>query len=205
MPGVVTHLKAAYIFQSKYNKVLNLAQFYLGAVCPDSVNINGHAEKSVRWPAHLRNSDINVWENNVASFCSENLEKIDKSYLLGYVLHIITDIVWDKEQDPALCVVMYKNGVPADKLKQTRWKEIDCYEAKQINQQWYNSVLDYLKLAEPLDIGTVSSSKVALWKEMILNKEYDRGLVAEYINDDFMNVFLESVCNNMLKIVKKLA
>ncbi len=203
MPGAVTHLNAAYCFKEKYEGTLDLPQFYLGAVCPDAVNVNGHAPKELRWPAHLRNADLKVWENNIIYFYNENYGKIDHSYLLGYVIHIITDIVWDKEYDSALFAVMYKNGVAPNMLKAERWCEIDGYEASQKDSLWLKSVLDDLKVATPIDVGTLSKEDVALWQHGILNKELDESLKPKYINEDLMHLFFESVTKKMMEIVKK--
>ena len=51
MPSAIVHLKAAFDLADKLN-VKNLGQFYVGAVSPDAVNIDGFAPQEVRYPAH---------------------------------------------------------------------------------------------------------------------------------------------------------
>ncbi len=202
MPGAVTHLKAAHVFLEITGIPLNQPLFFLGSVSPDSVNINGHAPKSVRWPAHLRDADLAVWECNAKKFYEENSGKVNESYLLGYIMHIITDIVWDREYDGPLFAVMYKNGVPKDELKKSRWREIDGYELRQKNTDWLKNALENLKQAEVVNIGTLLCEDISVWRGKILEKKYDNDIVSRYINDDLMDSFFESVCENMLRIIK---
>lgn len=202
MPGAITHLKAAHIFIDKIGGIDNAPQFFLGSICPDSVNLNGHAPKEIRWPAHLRNGDLTVWENNAKRFYEENRNKYETSYLLGYILHIITDIVWDREYDRPLCAILHKNGVETENLKKMRWYEIDGYELRQVGSNWYAEVLNSLKNSKPEAIGTLNPNDVSSWRDMILERELNKTIVSKVIDDAFMDDFFHSVIQNMLEIIK---
>ena len=95
MPTVLIHEEVAYNIAKKYQEHDN-KDFYLGALAPDSVNLNGFAPKEVRWTSHLRKENLDEWLEKVKEFYNENKNKYNKYFLLGYVLHIITDIVHDK-------------------------------------------------------------------------------------------------------------
>ena len=201
MPGAITHLNAAYVFYKRTGIIKNFPMFLLGSVCPDSVNLNGHAPKEIRWPAHLRDSDLSVWEDNAKRFLEDNKGKYDESYLLGYVYHLITDIVWDREYDMPLCTLLYRSGVPKDELKKNRWREIDGYELRQKGTEWLLFSIEELKKAEPLNIGTLKPRNIAEWRKKILTIDFDSSIVSKYVNNDFMESFFDSVCENMLKIM----
>ncbi len=203
MPGAITHLKAAHIYIEKVGGIESIPDFYLGSVCPDSVNLNGHAPKEIRWPAHLRDKDLQVWESNAKRFYNEYSDVYERSYLLGYILHIITDIVWDREYDRPLCAVMHKNGVATEDLKKMRWQEIDGYELRQEGKAWHSEMLCELKNAQPKDMGTLNAEDIDCWRTKIFEKNYDRTIVSKYIDDAFMQSFFDSVIENMLKIVKR--
>ena len=202
MPGTITHLNVAYVFYKNKGIVSDFPMFLLGSICPDSVNINGHAPKNVRWPVHLRDADLLQWEQNAKNFYNENKGKYNESYLLGYILHIVTDIVWDREYDMPLCTLLYKSGVPKEELKNKRWLEIDGYEYSQKDKGWLKFSLSELKKAEPLDIGYVKKDEVEKWKQLALDKNWDKIAVAKFIDDKFMGAFFDSVSDNLLKIIE---
>ena len=69
MPNIMIHEKVAYNIAQKH-KNLDTPNFYLGALAPDAVNLNGFASKEKRWTSHLRDKDLKVWRKNIIEFCS---------------------------------------------------------------------------------------------------------------------------------------
>ena len=54
-------------------EINDISQFFLGSVSPDAVNLNGCASQEVRYAAHIRAIDPEVWNNNVSEFYRKNL------------------------------------------------------------------------------------------------------------------------------------
>lgn len=202
MPGPITHLKAAHEFAQNRLLEAELPAFYLGAISPDSVNINGHADKSVRWPAHLRNSDLDLWLKNAKEFYDVNKNTIDNAYLKGYILHIVTDIVWDKYFEAVLCTVMYKKEIPPKEFKSTRWAELYGFEQTQIKTDWLNNVLQMLSMAEPQKIGTLKIEEIEKFKQKVLSLDLEKGRPPQLLNDDFLASFFEKVVDEAKKIIE---
>lgn len=203
MPGPITHLKAAYKYNEARGGSYNKPLLYLGSICPDSVNINGHAPKSIRWPAHLRDTNLECWLNNAKTFYRDNYNVYDCSYLTGYILHIITDIVWDKSFDRPLFEVMYRSGIPADNLKNMRWQELYGYEQLQIRLPWFEKdIIPMLSTASISPIGSLKSGEIEIFRNMVLNLELERGDTPRFINDGIMNSFFDAVtqCANRIFI-----
>lgn len=94
MPNTNIHERVAYVISKKYD--LYSRDFFLGNMTPDSVNVDGFAEKEVRWSAHLRKKDLDEWKDNVIDFYKNNINDYNKDFLIGYITHIITDIMHDK-------------------------------------------------------------------------------------------------------------
>jgi len=94
MPSSNIHLKVANELNKRLN--INSLDFIVGNIAPDSVNINGFAPKEVRWAAHLRDKDYDVWIENIKQFYELYKDKINNEFLLGYVSHALTDVVHDK-------------------------------------------------------------------------------------------------------------
>ena len=116
MPGPITHLQAAYYYNVSHKKRYNSA-LYLGSISPDCVNINGQAPKEVRWPAHLRCEDLDEWLANARRFYIDNKSTADESFLKGYILHILSDIVWDKDFNLPLYKILLKDNVSKETLQ----------------------------------------------------------------------------------------
>lgn len=203
MPGPITHLKAAYEFAKRTGNKYALPALYLGSICPDSVNINGHAPKFVRWSAHLRNEDLDVWLCNANMFYRDNIGRYDASYLVGYIIHIVTDIVWDREFDVPLCKRIYEQGVSPVELKHTRWQELYGWEQQQINMPWFrDSVLKDLSNAKAMDIGSVKSYETEVQKTNIVELRLDKGRTPQLIDDGLMERFFECCCRTFDEIFK---
>ncbi len=193
MPGPITHLKAIHCYNKSHSNAFDEA-IYLGGVSPDSVNINGHAPKSIRWPAHLRDADLEVWLENAKSFYINNKGKLDEAFLRGYVLHIITDIVWDKEFDRPLFMLLGCSGVPKEELKSERWNEIYGYEQQQVTREWFlDEALPKLKAAKPMSVGTLKEIEVKDWQNSIVSLNLALGHPPKFVNDKFLDLFFKRI------------
>lgn len=195
MPGPITHLKVANIFLD--GSIKESSAFYLGSISPDSVNINGHAEKAKRWPAHLREKDLDAWLDRVKLFWNENKDtNKDSSFLKGYLLHIITDIVWDMHFERELFILFAAGNVAPEQRKAMRWCELYGYEKLQLKLPWFKSeVLPSLAVAKPQAIGTLDVNEVALWQQRIVSGELEQGRFPLFLDDLFMNRFFDKVCS----------
>lgn len=183
MPGAITHLKTAYYY-NKENDFFFGSQLYLGSISPDSVNINGHAPKAIRWPAHLRNADLEVWTQNAALFYRENKGKTEEAFLRGYILHILTDIVWDRSFDMPMYHLLLGLGVPEDELKDERWNEIYGYEFLQRKADWLkNDVLPKLAVAKPYTVGTLELENVKIWRDQVVALELKCGKTPRFMDE----------------------
>ncbi len=193
MPGPITHLKAVHYYDKAYKGAFG-ASLYLGAISPDSVNINGHAPKQKRWPAHLRHSDLKVWCENAKAFYNVNKGRVDEAFLRGYILHILTDILWDKEFDMPLFQLLKCSGVDDSKLKAERWNELYGYERQQINETWFREeALPMLTEAQPQIVGTLDLKEVAIWQQQVISLELPVGKPPKFVDDEFLKLFFKGI------------
>ncbi len=198
MPGPITHLKAAYCYNQKHNFEFG-DELYLGSISPDCVNINGHAPKSLRWPAHLRSANLNEWLENTKGFYNVNKGRVDESLLRGYILHILTDIVWDRSFDRTLYNLLLGIGIQPENLKAERWNEIYGYEQTELSSPWLlDTVLPALKKAAPTEIGTLDVSQMALWRDSVAEFCLEKGKPPRFADNLFMNAIFDEV--NLLAV-----
>ena len=163
MPTVLIHEEIAYNIAKKY-KQLDNKDFYLGALAPDTVNLNGFASKEERWNSHLRNENLDTWLENVKKFYNENKDKYNKYFLLGYVLHIITDIVHDKYFYQDIRTAMTKNNINEDDQHPLLRKYMLEYGCLDENNQIREYINDLLKEHTGYNIKNISKEDLIAWK-----------------------------------------
>lgn len=92
MPSILFHELVGINLQKLIgNSIKN--NFYLGVMVPDSVNAYGFASKEERWKAHKRDVSLDIWTENIVKYYKENSSKYERCYLMGYLIHVLTDIM----------------------------------------------------------------------------------------------------------------
>lgn len=192
MPGPITHLQAAYYYNVRQEKKYP-AEIYLGSISPDSVNVDGFAPKEKRWPAHLRDSNLKVWLNNAKEFYNLNTGKTDEAFLRGYILHLITDIVWDMYFNDEIYKKLLSVGVNKENLKDERWNELYGYEQLQVGTDWYDEILECVKSAKTIEIGTLKVEEIEILRENVIFNRLQKGNNPKFIDEKHMLSFFAKV------------
>ena len=200
MPTSMFHLNVSNKIAKKYPKYDN-SNFYIGTIAPDAVNVNGFAEKSIRWSAHKRAKDLDEWKANIINFYKNEVDKNDKSYLLGYVIHVLTDIIADE--------LYYKEGLFEDIVKNRTSEDlafgffkdqIRAYERSQLNSDWWNDVKSKLEKSQAFEINEISKEMIEDWKNKVL-EDYENQVLENY---DYVTPNMVEICaDRALKILKE--
>lgn len=180
MPTVLIHEEVAYNIAKKY-KQLDNKDFYLGALAPDTVNLNGFASKEERWNSHLRNENLDTWLENVKKFYNENKDKYNKYFLLGYILHIITDIVHDKYFYQDIRTEMTKNNINEDEQHPLLRKYMLEYGYLDENNQIREYINDLLKEHRGYNIKNISKEDLIAWKNKCFSNYNEKVYPNNYI------------------------
>ena len=167
MPEINIHEKVAYEVSKKFN--ISSRDFFLGNLAPDSVNIDGFAAKEERWSSHVRRKDRNEWREELRKFYEKEKDNYPKDFMLGYITHILTDIIhddylylkqrrqikkdYDCDNDKAHLILRED----MEKYRFKEWNEIinilessnEFYDilniSKELEEKWLNKkVLEYL-------------------------------------------------------------
>jgi len=155
------HIYVGRKFVQRSKKQLNLPDFYLGCIAPDSVSVNGYASKDTRWAAHMRSRDFNKWCNSNADFYHQQTGQVDESLLLGYVMHNITDAAFDKYFIGEIDRELTRANIPAATNHGLTWDEFYRFDYSQRKQPWWaNEILPALKKAIPAEINGVDKQLV---------------------------------------------
>lgn len=199
MPNIMIHEKVAYTI-AKQIKDLDTKEFYLGALSPDAVNVNGFASKEERWTSHIRNKDLNKWRLNIINFYKQNQNNYNKAFLTGYLIHILTDIVFDD----------YFYLDVTNKIKEDNkdlldphpyfLKCMDEYAKENMTSTFFIEIKEKLKSPTYYDILNITKEELKSWTEKKLNEQITTNVENKYIDDRLISSLTEQVLNEYNKI-----
>jgi hypothetical protein len=204
MPACMVHLYIGYRFQKSCHLIQNKSQFYLGCIAPDAVNLDGFAPKDVRYSAHLRKPELEDWMQNVIDFYSNQKGKLDRDFLLGYILHIYSDIAWDKKFDSILWNALKEQGLPLEQQFSARWEELFAFDQTQFDTKWWNEeVSPELQKAKAIPINNIEADLIDRYRAFKLDGylhtlQYDtpRILTQEFM-DEYVNYAIALLKNDL--------
>ena len=183
MPSIVIHLEVGYLLSKKIN--INSYNYYLGIIAPDSPNLYGFGKKEERWMAHLRRKDLNEWKEVLRNFYLEEKDKYNKEFLIGYIIHILTDIIYDDYFYKKIKNKIINDGILEEDSHNIMREDMDKYSFKDIN-----NIINILKKDNnSFNINNISSNNLLLWKDKVLNnisisnnsKYIDKELIEELV------------------------
>ncbi len=165
MPEIIIHEKVAYDIANKYD--LKTRDFFLGALMPDTPNLEGMAPKEERWTSHIRRKDLNEWREALKDFYDKEKDNYSRDFILGYVTHILTDINHDdylylKQRKR----IKHENNCDNDKAHEILRLDMKNYRFKE-----WNEIINILKSDNKFyKILNNTCKKEKLWTERMLNE-----------------------------------
>lgn len=197
MPTIPIHLEVAKKLEKNLN-ITNNEDFYLGVIAPDAVNLNGFAQKEIRWKSHIRNTDLSIWRSNIRSFYLKNKNNYPKDFLLGYITHILTDIIFDDLFYIPIRNKMLNNSIPLNKTHELILEEMDSYASKSVI---YNKVKINMKdIRNYYNIKNIDKKMLEEWHKKQINLTL-REKTSTYITEDIINNLTENVNNELKKLI----
>lgn len=193
MPSILFHECVGYKFAKKHKKY-DTNDFYLGIIIPDAVNAYGFASKEKRWKAHFRDESLEKWKDNVLNFYKINYNKYENNYLIGYLVHILTDILCDKIYRENLYPDLLKKGFDYESAYLYYEKGIKQFEKSNINEDWWEEVKRSFNIAKKIPINEIDEKMIEDWINYTLEK-YQNFSYEEvgYINMDFVDKVIEKI------------
>ena len=188
MPNIRIHEEVAYIYTRNHKEYDN-KYFYLGVLAPDSPNLEGFAPKVERWTAHQRDKDYDEWERKIKKFYIENKDKYNKYFIFGYLFHVITDIVYDRDIYLDVRKIIMKDNVSLEDSHNVMRKDMDYYGTNFKEFDYIKNKL--LELDEYYDILNISKEKLEAWTK--LNLEEQEKKQPKYINIEIIDKLAKKV------------
>ncbi len=194
MPNTVVHEEVGYYLSKKLN--ISSYEFYLGLMAPDAVNVEHFASKQERWTSHIRDKDLNIWKENLKIFYEETKNKINNDFLLGYTIHILTDIVYDEYLEEKIHQEILNDYEERD-YWYIKWSDMDKYSFK--DQSLINDILNSSN--NYIEIKNITKDKLLKWKDKYLKNQSNLNK-SLYFNQkiiDNLNIRVEEELKEIIK------
>jgi len=183
MPLPMVHLSVAYNIIESGFIVEDLSSFYLGVISPDAIHMRQNADRSAKHGTHLVQQDKKWYDIDepdyykfLVSFIESNKDNCDLSFLWGYCIHILTDMLWTKNVYSDF-LTKYKNDTAP--IQDERWayyNDTDILDHVLFHESpWREEVWNYLQKAKAFDfLDLLSADEISSWNERTLHW-YDAG------------------------------
>lgn len=194
MPNTVVHEEVGYYLSKKLN--ISSYEFYLGLMAPDAVNVEHFASKKERWTSHIRDKDLNIWKENLKTFYEETKNKINHDFLLGYTIHILTDIVYDEYLEEKIHQEILNDYKERD-YWYIKWSDMDKYSFK--DQSLINDILNSSN--NYIEIKNITKDKLLKWKDKYLKNQsiLNKSLYFNQKIIDNLNIRVEEELKEIIK------
>lgn len=193
MPSILFHELVGYKIAQKYKKY-DTNNFYLGLIIPDSVNAYGFASKEERWKTHVRNENLDVWQENIIDFYKKNIDKYENTYLTGYLIHVLTDIMCDKIYQNEIYPKLLEEGFDYHTAYLHYEEGIKKLENSNINEKWWKDVKDKFQKADIMPICGMSEQMILDEVKYIIdnysNRAYEK---CSFITDKFVDEVVDKI------------
>lgn len=197
MPSSNIHLKVANELNKRLN--INSIDFIVGNIAPDAVNINGFASREKRWSAHLRDKDLDTWISNAKNFYYQNKDKYNNEFLLGYISHILTDVLHDK-----YLYMRQRNQIEED----TKYVGEDAHDILREDMNNY-SFQEFEELKVQLqdydnkyEILNITKEDLNAWIRKTL-ESYRENTTSKYQTEEDIEFLINAVKNTLNQLMEK--
>lgn len=183
---------------AEQNNEYDTNNFYLGLMVPDSVNAYGFASKENRWRTHFRDENLDIWQENIINFYKENIEKYEKTYITGYLIHVLTDIICDRIYQNELYPKLLKQGYNYNTAYSHYERAIEKFENNNINEMWWQQAKNKFQNAEIIPICGMDKQMILDEIKYTINK-YEKRPYEEcgFIDSKFANEVIIEIQKKM--------
>ncbi len=205
MPLPMVHLHVAKAVSGVTNPT-DMAAYYLGSLAPDAFHSRTNKQLEDRSITHLYNNNKDIWLKNVLDFMRNNNSGIDNSYLLGYSIHLLTDIIWETDEF-SLVWSRYKAATEtAEDQHKAYMADMCVYDMHLYNSPLRIEIWPLLEKAKAIGIeGLVTSDEVEIDRLKTLTwyekNEHKINTTMRQTSFEEMNTYLSSIPHKVILLI----
>ncbi|MDF2543731.1 MAG: hypothetical protein K0S47_3449 [Herbinix sp.] len=176
MPLPMVHLATAREYANETTDLLNCPEFYLGSISPDAIHMRQNILSSDKGVTHLF-AEGDLWKENVTGFIKQNKSKPNYNFILGYGIHILTDIIWNETLYRKFQHEYEKDATPLEDIRLAYYNDTDKldFELYRIFD-WRKDVWKLLERTQLFGVeGILSTDEINAWNNRTLHW-FDHGV-----------------------------
>lgn len=207
MPLPMIHLAVAREYAIENIILLDCPEYYLGSISPDAIHMRVNIQKNDKEITHLF-AEGDLWRANVIEFIRKNKFKTNYDFILGYGIHILTDIIWSETLYKKFELEYKKDPAPVQDIRWAYYNDTDKLDFKLYEElEWRQKVWELLKRAKAIGIeGILNSDEIDAWKNRTLHW-FDKGESQhknpiKYINLEDVIEFIQKASETIKTILK---
>ncbi len=205
----MVHLAVAYEVAKRRTDISDSGSYYLGAISPDAVHMRREYERQHKAASHFtsnksRETDPHAWiSDTLASYANSDHD----SFALGYVIHVLTDVLWTKDEGSRIFDSYDQDPAPVQKQMEAYYNDTDIIDLLlYTTEPWRAQVFEELERATTAAFGElVTAEECDAWRMRTVRWYEQRDLSAysplRYTSLAEVRVFIQKAADEIAKII----
>lgn len=164
----MVHLAVAYEVARRRPDIVDDGAYYLGAISPDAVHMRKNYERQHKAASHFtldksRKADSQAWISDALASCANSNRD---SFSMGYVIHVLTDILWNAGEGGRIFDAYEKDSAPVQKQMEAYYNDTDVVDLLlYANEPWRAQVFAELEHVPAFAFGElVTVEECEAWR-----------------------------------------
>lgn len=206
MPLPMVHLGVAKHLADKVS-IENISSFYLGSIAPDGIYTREGFTREQKLKNHLIPADRPRTVEDILDFLRGHSDFSDKSFVLGYAVHILTDQLYNES---VYKVYLERYNADTSPIQDKTWayyNDTDILDFELFKRaDWREEVWSYLEKSRGSTVdGYITSEEAEKWRDRTL-RWYDSGESehknpVKYITYDDQWKFMADAANEIFHLI----
>lgn len=205
----MVHLAVAKALAERDERMLGSGEYYLGAISPDAVHMRPGYHRQLKADSHFtaeksRQNDPAIW---TADVLAAYRGKESDAFAQGYVVHVLTDIVWGQELGGKIFDAYDADPEPAQERSAAYYNDTDLIDiALYKNAPWRPEVFAAMASSPARAFGSlVTEADCEAWRARTLRwyEEHDESMYRpmRYVTQEQIDAFVRAAAERISRIL----